>query len=70
VTIDMPELNSPSTTTHVRTERKTSLTPEEKVKAYYLNVIRGWDQQDIAFAFEVNIGRVNEAIADIRDAVK
>lgn len=62
-------LSSPSTTTRARTEHKTSLTPEEKIKAAYLHMIRGWDQQDIAIAFEVNIGRVNEAVSKIRQVI-
>jgi DNA-directed RNA polymerase specialized sigma24 family protein len=50
-------------------EPKTALTPVEKIKAAYLHLVRGVTQQDIAVAFEVNSGRVNEAIMDVRAAV-
>lgn len=42
-------------------EAKTALTVEEKIKAAYLHYVRHVSQQDIAVAFEVNSGRVNEA---------
>ncbi len=48
---------------------KRSLTPQEKIKAAYLHEVRGIQQSDIAVAFEVNIGRVNEALMEIRQAV-
>ena len=51
-------------------ERKTALTEKEAVKAAYLHIVRGWTQSDIAVAFEVNIGRVNEAITAIRNGIK
>jgi hypothetical protein len=49
---------------------KTDLTPREKVKAIYFHEIRGVAQQVLADMFEVNIGRVNEAIMDIKKAIK
>jgi hypothetical protein len=40
---------------------KTDLTPAERIKAAYMHMILGVDQQAIAVAFEVNHGRVSEA---------
>lgn len=42
-------------------EYKTALTPEEKIKCAYLHYIRKTPQHDLAIAFEVNGGRINEA---------
>lgn len=49
-------------------EPKAALTPQERIKAAYLHYIRGVTQQDLAVAFEVNIGRVNEACKAIMEA--
>lgn len=49
---------------------KTALTPEERIKAAYLHIVRGVSQQDIAVAFEVNSGRVAEAIMAQRMAAE
>lgn len=48
---------------------KKSLTPREKVKVAYAYLIRGVDQHTIASMFEVNAGRVAEAVKEIRAAV-
>ena len=50
-------------------EHKTALTFNEKITAAYLHYVRGVEQQDIAVAFTVNIGRVNEACLTVRDAL-
>lgn len=50
-------------------EPKTALTPQEKIKAAYLHYVRGINQHDIAVAFEVNPGRVNEACKAVWEAV-
>jgi hypothetical protein len=47
---------------------KTELTFEERIKAVYLHYIAGTAQQDLAIAYEVNIGRVNEACLAIKIA--
>jgi len=48
---------------------KTQLTPEEKLRAAHAHIINGVDQHVIASLFGVNMGRVNEAIMAIRDAI-
>lgn len=47
---------------------KTALTPREKLKAAYMHDVRGVAQQVLADMFEVNIGRINEAITAVRKA--
>ena len=47
-------------------EYKTALTPAERIKCAYLHLVRGAPMQDLAVAFEVNIGRVSEAVAAIK----
>jgi len=47
---------------------KTTLTFEEKLTVAYLHYVRGVEQQDLAVAFAVNMGRVNEACLTIRRA--
>ena len=49
---------------------KTDLTPREKLKAAYFYLIRGVAQHVLADLFEVNPGRVNEAIEEIRAAIR
>lgn len=51
-------------------ERKAHLTPEEKVKVAYFYLIRGIPQQVLADLFDVNQGRVNEAIEAVRNAIE
>lgn len=51
-------------------EHKAALTPHERIKAAYLHYVRGIDQHDIAVAFEVNPGRINEACRAIWEAVQ
>ena len=47
---------------------KTALTPREKLKVAYFHEIEGINQHVLAALFEVNIGRINEAILPIRRA--
>jgi len=55
----------------VSSDRKTALTPEEKITAAFMHYVRKVDQQDIAIMLGgVNGGRVNEACLDIAIAVK
>jgi len=51
-------------------EHKTALTFEEKIAAAYLHYVRAIDQQDLATAYSVNIGRINEACLTIKDALQ
>jgi hypothetical protein len=53
----------------IKAEPKTSLTPDEKLRAAYAHLINGVDQHHIASLFGVNSGRVNEAIMDVRKAI-
>jgi hypothetical protein len=50
--------------------RKAHLTPEEKLKCAYFHMIRGFAQSDLADLFNVNSGRVAEAIMLIRTTLK
>jgi ParB-like chromosome segregation protein Spo0J len=45
---------------------KGALTPVERVKAAYLRLVRGTEINDLAVAYEVNPGRVTEAITAIK----
>ena len=49
---------------------KTELTPREKLKCAYFYLIRGVAQHVLADMFEVNPGRVNEAIERVRAAIR
>jgi len=51
--------------------KKTALSPEEQIKAAYLHLVAGLEQQFIAsHIFDgVNIGRVNEACKAVKAAV-
>ena len=51
-------------------EYKKALTPQERIKCAYLHLLRGVPQQDLAVAFEVNGGRVNEAVKAILKAAQ
>jgi hypothetical protein len=51
------------------TDYKKALTPHERIKCAYLHLIRGVAVQDLAIAFEVNTGRISEAIAAIQKAI-
>lgn len=42
-------------------DRSRALTPEERITAAYLKHVRGVETQDIATAFDVNMGRISEA---------
>lgn len=48
---------------------KTSLTPEEKLKAAYLYEVRGVEQHLLADIFGVNAGRIADAVKSVRKAV-
>lgn len=49
-------------------EYKRALTREEAIKCAYLYFLRGVPQHDLAIAFEVNQGRINEALMAIKIA--
>jgi len=49
--------------------KKTELTPDEKLRAAYANIINGVEQHHIAALFGVNSGRVNEAVQAVRAAI-
>ena len=49
-------------------EFKTQLTPREKLKVAYFHDVRGVAQHVLADMFEVNSGRIAEAIAKVREA--
>ena len=51
------------------TDRKTSLTFEEKVTTAYMHYVRAIDQQDIAMLYGVNIGRINEACLAVKQSL-
>jgi hypothetical protein len=46
-------------------DRGVNLTPHERIKAAYLVEVRGVSVQDVAIAFNVNMGRVSEAVAAV-----
>jgi len=48
---------------------KTQLTPDEKLRAAHAHLILGVDQTIIAMLFGVNLGRVNEAVMEVRKSV-
>lgn len=50
-------------------EQKTDLTPKEKIKAVAAYEVYGVPQHALAFIFEVNPGRINEAISAVRKSV-
>ena len=49
---------------------KQTLTLEERIKCAYLNIVCGVEQQHLCVAFEVNIGRVSEAVTAIEMAAE
>lgn len=49
---------------------KASLTPREKLKVAYAHLIFGVSQHALAGLFEVNPGRVSEAIMEIKAVVE
>src|SRR5262245_51280049 len=50
-------------------EPKTDLTPHEKIKVAYFHLLRGIAQHTLADMFDVNGGRVAEAVGAVRKAV-
>ena len=48
---------------------KQELTKRERIKCAYLSIICGVENQHLAIAFEVNMGRVSEAITAIELAI-
>ena len=56
------------TTKRGHTERERDLTPRERLKAAFLYEIEGIAQHTLAVAFEVNQGRIAEAVAQVRKA--
>jgi hypothetical protein len=51
-------------------EEKTTLLPMEKLKVAYFHLLRGVPQHVLADMFDVNAGRVAEAIGEIRKAIE
>ena len=49
---------------------KQELTERERIKCAYLSIICGIENQHLAIAFEVNMGRVSEAITAIAMAAE
>ena len=49
---------------------RASLTFEEKITAAYLHYVREVEQQTIAMAMGVNMGRVNEACMAVKHALQ
>ena len=52
----------------MKAEQKTSLTPDERLRAAHAHMINGIDQHHIAALFGVNAGRVAEAVVAVRRA--
>jgi hypothetical protein len=50
-------------------EHKTSLTPAEKLRVAVAVLLDGVDQHRVAALLGVNQGRVNEAVAAVRQAI-
>jgi hypothetical protein len=50
-------------------ERKTALTPEEKITAAFMHFVRQVEVQDIAMMYGINMGRVSDACRDVGVAV-
>ena len=48
---------------------KHELTKRERIKCAYLHLVCGVEQQHLCIAFEVNMGRVSEAITAIELAI-
>ena len=48
---------------------KTQLTAEEKITVSWAHLVKGVDQHTLAAMYNVNPGRVAEAIAAVRDVV-
>ena len=48
---------------------KQELTEKERIKCAYLHLVCGVEQQHLAVAFEINMGRVSEAITAIELAI-
>jgi len=51
------------------TDRKTHLTPDEKLRAAYAYLINDIEQHHIASLFGVNSGRIAETVMAVRAAV-
>lgn len=45
-----------------------NLSPEERIRVAYMHFSRGISQEDLAAAFNVNQGRINEACLAIKKA--
>jgi hypothetical protein len=48
---------------------KTELAPKEKLKVAYFHLLRGVAQQTLADMFDVNSGRVAEAVSEVRKVI-
>jgi hypothetical protein len=51
-----------------KTNPKTALTPEEKIRVAAAYEVFNIDQHVLAFLYGVNQGRINEAIMDLKQA--
>jgi DNA-directed RNA polymerase specialized sigma24 family protein len=50
-------------------EPKAALTPAEKLRVAVAVLIEGFDQHRVAALMGVNLGRVNEAVTAVRQAI-
>lgn len=50
--------------------KKANLTPGERIKVAYFYTFKGINQADLADVFNVNQGRINEAIKSIEKAAQ
>ena len=50
-------------------EHKAALTPAEKLRVAVAVLIDGFDQHKVAALMGVNMGRVNEAVVAVRQAI-
>jgi hypothetical protein len=50
-------------------ERKTALTPGEKLRVAVAVLLDGFDQHKVAALMGVNMARVNEAVMAVRQAI-
>lgn len=51
-------------------ERKTALTPQEKLRVAVAHLCEGVDQHVLAALMGVNQGRINEAVTAVRRAIE
>jgi hypothetical protein len=51
-------------------DHRTALTPAEKLRVAVAVLIDGFDQHKVAALMGVNMGRVNEAVTAVRQAIE